>query len=112
MPIYEFSCNDCGRLTSVFTRTMGSEAKAQCKHCGSRKLARAPSRFAYHRSESRVLEEYGPEPRSLEEYKDPRQIGRWAERKFQEYGMEMPDRARDMIDAAREGEMPSPVDEL
>ena len=56
--------------------------------------------------------EYGALPRTAEEYKDPRQIGRWTERKFQEYGMDLPDQAREMIDAAREGEFPSPVNDL
>ena len=109
MPIYEFKCQECGRLTSVFVRSMGVSSKASCQHCGSRRLERAVSRFAYHKSEQTILQEYGSEPKSLEDYKDPRQIGRWAERKFQEYGIDMPDEARKMIDAAREGEFPEPV---
>ena len=43
---------------------------------------------------------------------DPRQIGRWAEKKFDEYGVDMPEEAREMIDAAREGEFPDPVKDL
>jgi hypothetical protein len=93
-------------------KSMTSDTKASCKHCGSKKLARTLSKFAYHKSEQRVLEEYGSEPQSVSDYKDPRQIGRWVERKFDEYGMDLPDQAREMIDAARDGEMPSPVDEL
>ena len=112
MPIYEYTCGDCGRLTSVFTKSMGAEVDATCTHCGSLKLSRALSRFAYHKSGQRVLEEHGVEPKRMEDYKDPRQIGRWVERKFDEYGMELPGKAREMIDAAREGELPSPVDEL
>jgi hypothetical protein len=34
------------------------------------------------------------------------------ERKFDEYGVDLPGEAREMIDAAREGEFPKPVDEL
>ena len=112
MPIYEYTCVDCGRLTSVFTKSMSAKSDAACTHCGSKKLQRAPSRFAYHQSEGQVLERYGAEPKSVEDYKDPRQIGRWAERKFDEYGMDLPDEARKMIDAAREGDLPSPVDDL
>ena len=112
MPIYEYTCADCRRLTSVFIKSMDAEVKPVCQHCGGKKLQRALSKFAYHKSEQRILEEYGSEPRSLDDYKDPRQIGRWAERKFDEYGMDMPKQARDMIDAARDGELPSPVDEL
>ena len=112
MPIYEFTCGDCGRLTSTFTKSMNAKVDVGCSHCGSKKMSRALSKFAYHQSTSRVLAQHGAEPASLEDYKDPRQIGRWAERKFDEYGMEMPEKAREMIDAAREGDLPSPVDEL
>jgi len=112
VPIYEYKCRKCGCLTSVFQKTMDPSADAKCKICGSKRLEKAVSGFAYHRSESSVLADYGSEPRRLEDYKDPRQIGRWAERKFDEAGMEMPEEARKMIDAAREGEMPDPVKDL
>lgn len=112
MPIYEYKCDDCGRLTSVFLKSMSTEPDAVCKACGSRDLSRAVSRFAYHKSEQTILEEYGSEPKRPEDYKDPRQIGRWVERKFGEYGMDVPDEARKMIDAAREGELPDPVKDL
>ena len=112
MPIYEFKCGECGRLSSIFTKSMRSEFKTACKHCGSRNLSRAISGFAYHRSEQAILEQYGAEPKRVEDYKDPRQIGRWTERKFKEYGLEMPKQAREMIDAAREGDFPEPVKDL
>ena len=112
MPIYEFKCRDCGKLNSVFTRTVSSPVDAECKSCGSKKLERALSKFAYHRSEADILRDYGAEPKRIEDYKDPRQIGRWAERKFDEMGIEMPQEARQMIDKAREGEFPDPVKDL
>jgi len=112
MPIYEFVCRDCGRLTSIFIKTMGAAYEACCRHCGSERLERALSRFAYHKSAQAILEQYGSEPKRLEDYKDPRQIGRWVERKFDQFGMEVPKEAREMIDAAREGEFPEPVKDL
>jgi putative FmdB family regulatory protein len=112
MPIYELKCSDCKRLSSVFTRSVSAQVDAKCKHCGSTKLERALSRFAYHKSEADILRDYGSEPKQLEDYKDPRQIGRWAERKFDEFGIDMPQEAREMIDAAREGEFPEPVKDL
>jgi len=111
MPIYEYKCRSCGRLTSAFIRNPEQEAAPKCQHCGA-KTARALSRFAYHKSEQRVLEEHGAMPQRLEDYKDPRQIGRWVEKKFDDYGMELPEEARTMIDAAREGELPDPVKDL
>jgi|SRR5579884_740683 putative FmdB family regulatory protein len=114
MPIYEFRCKDCGRLTSVFTRTVSSPVEAKCNHCGSDAMERAPSKFAYHKTEQQIMEEYGvPDPGAgPNQYKDPRQIGRWVEKRFDEMGMELPQEARQMIDAAREGEFPAPVNEL
>jgi hypothetical protein len=91
---------------------MSSELQAACKHCGGQRLSRTVSRFAYHKSEQTILQEYGAEPKRPEDYKDPRQIGRWVERKFQEYGMEVPQHTREMIDAAREGDLPEPLKDL
>jgi putative FmdB family regulatory protein len=62
MPIYEFRCDDCGRLTSVFVKSMSESVEAACSGCGGGKLSRALSRFAYHRSEQQVLDQYGAEP--------------------------------------------------
>lgn len=112
MPIYEYTCRDCGKLNSVFTRSVSAKLDAKCRECGSGKLERALSKFAYHKSEADILRDYGSEPKRLEDYKDPRQIGRWAERKFDEFGIDMPQEARQMIDAAREGEFPDPVKDL
>lgn len=111
MPIYEYKCASCGRLTSAFFRSPDAEKAPACEHCGG-KTARAVSRFAYHKGEQRVLEEVGEMPRGPEDYKDPRQIGRWVEKKFGEYGMDIPEPAREMIDAAREGELPDAVKDL
>jgi len=112
MPIYEYKCADCGKLTSVFTRSVSSPVDAECRGCGGKNLERALSKFAVHRTEADVMRDVGSEPKRLEDYKDPRQIGRWAERKFDEFGVEMPQEARKMIDAAREGEFPDPVKDL
>lgn len=111
MPIYEYKCKDCSRLTSAFVRNVEREVAPACQHCGGR-TSRTLSRFAIHKSEQRVREEYGAVPRSAEEYKDPRQIGRWVEKKFDDYGMELPSEAREMIDAARDGDLPDAVKDL
>jgi hypothetical protein len=80
------------------------------------------SGFAYHRSEQTHLEETGP-PQPYggpDYYKDPRNIGRWTEHRLKELGMDMRSEeygnplseVREMIDAAREGEMPEQVKDL
>ncbi len=100
-------------MTTVFVRTVNSEvSQPACEHCGSANTARAISKFAVGRSTEQIIEQYGdPSVDPHAEYRDPRQIGRWVEQKFQDYGMDLPDEARDMIDAARDGEFPKPLDE-
>jgi hypothetical protein len=46
-----------------------------------------------------------------EYYKDPRNIGRWTEKRFKEMGMEMPTEIKEEIQAAREGELPESLKE-
>jgi putative FmdB family regulatory protein len=113
MPIYEYRCEDCKRLTNVFVRSVSSELpEVKCEHCGSLKVERAVSKFGIGKTVKQVIEEYGdPSLDEGAEYRDPRQIGRWAERKFEEYGLEMPEEAREIIDAAREGQFPAPLDD-
>ena len=45
-------------------------------------------------------------------YKDPRNIGRWTEKRFKDMGMEMPAEIQQEIQAAREGELPGSLKEL
>ena len=45
-------------------------------------------------------------------YKDPRNIGRWTEKKFQDMGIEMPTEIQQKIQASREGELPEQLKDL
>lgn len=42
MPIYEYRCLECGRLTEVLVRSMAGGAE-RCPGCGSTALERLPS---------------------------------------------------------------------
>ena len=108
MPIYEFRCRNCDTISSVLIKSVAAPFTAQCSSCGSSELIRVVSRFAYHKSTQTVWEESG-EPRSSpnpDYYKDPRNIGRWTEKKFREMGLDMPGSIQEEIQAAREGELP------
>jgi putative FmdB family regulatory protein len=50
MPVYEFSCNNCGARLSLFFRSMNTEATGVCEKCGSTDLRRLFSKFAIHRA--------------------------------------------------------------
>ena len=115
MPIYEFRCADCRKITNHFTRKIDTEVTATCEHCGSARTARMVSRFARTYTRDDIMEKYGDpadQGGGPEAYRDPRQIGSWVEKRFEQYGMDLPDGAREMIDAARDGDFPDPVKDL
>ncbi len=113
MPIYEFRCESCGQVTNLFTRKIDVETNPPCEHCGEEKTSRMMSKFGRSFSQSDIVEKYGdPSDGGADSYRDPRQIGTWVEKKFDDYGMDLPDGAREMIDAARDGEFPDPIKDL
>ena len=107
MPLYEYRCADCGRLTEVLVRSGEAPQHPACGSCGSERTSRRLSRVRRGRTDADVAAES-----SGGAVDDPRLLGRWVERRFEQYGMEIPDGAREVIDAAREGELPGPVDDL
>ncbi len=114
MPIYELSCPSCCKKTSFFVKTASSPFEPKCPVCGSADLVRVISSFAHHKSIETIHEESG-EPSmfpSQDYYKDPRNIGRTVEERFQKMGMEMPAELQQKIQAAREGDLPEPLKEL
>lgn len=105
MPIYEYRCQSCRAVTSVFVRSARAEVAARCERCDGVDLKRLMSRVGRVKGAQDVLDEYGT-PEAGEAYRDPRQIGSWVEQRFQDYGMDLPDETREMIDRAREGDFP------
>lgn len=114
MPIYEYRCRACGTKSSFFTRSVSQQVSPVCARCHSTDMARLVGAVAYHRSMQTIHAESG-EPsmhNSPDFYKDPRNIGRWAEKRFSEMGMDMPDSLKEKIQAAREGELPESMKDL
>ena len=104
VPIYEFKCQDCDRLTSIFVRTPSAEYEAVCRHCGSRKLTRRHLRL-------RLSQVRADDPRrstalSPSGSKTTATLARSAagSSEVRGDGRGDPEQTRKMIDAAREGE--------
>ena len=112
MPIYEYRCSDCGKVSSFFTRSINSPLEPVCSHCQSFDMVRRMSSFATGKSVQSVHEAHplGSGPPSPDYYRDPRNIGRQVEERLSRYGVEMPQTVRDTIDAARQGEFPKGPD--
>ena len=63
MPTYEYRCQDCGRVSSFFVRSIGSEVTAVCTYCGSGEMQRRMSSFAVGKTVASVHEQFGPRHR-------------------------------------------------
>lgn len=112
MPIYEFRCNNCDRESSLLVKSVSLRESLACPACGSQDLTRYMPRVAIRRSQAGRYEDVEPSPRdSSEYYRDPRNIGRWVEKKMRDMGEEMPSQISEMIDKARSGEMPERLKE-
>jgi len=113
MPVYEFFCPACRKKSSLLVRTPSS-FEPKCSTCGSTDVTRLISTFAYRKSFNTIHEESGESSMfsNPDYYKDPRNIGRWAEKRFKDMDMEMPSEIQQKIQAAREGELPEPVKDL
>jgi putative FmdB family regulatory protein len=108
MPIYEFQCQGCRHKFSVLVRQLSAPSSISCPSCGAIDIIRLMSTFAYHRSVKTIHEESG-EPTLIPKadfYRDPRNIGRWTEKRFRELGLNIPDEIKKDIQIAREGEPP------
>lgn len=111
MPIYEFRCVSCGKVSSFFIRSISSALDPYCNHCQSRDMQRRMSSFSLGKTPQSVQSQYSSAGSSgLDFYSDPRNIGRQVEDSFQQYGIDMPQSVRNNIDAAREGDLPKAVD--
>jgi len=51
MPLFDYRCQECGHLTE-FLESLDSNARHQCEHCGSDRVAKAISALAIKRKGS------------------------------------------------------------
>ena len=45
MPIYEYRCAECGKVSEFLEGVVEDEIEKKCKHCGSRQLNRILSKI-------------------------------------------------------------------
>ena len=104
MPLYDYRCAACNAVTTVFTRSFTDSVDPVCQRCGSRETARVLSTFAH------LGRNASGSSSSLDAYSDPQSIGRHVEERLHQMGVDMPQGARETIDAARGGAMPAALD--
>ena len=107
MPIYEYRCRRCRRVSSILVRSFSAEVHPVCTHCGATDLDRMLSRFAFVRSEEDRLEQMvDPDRFGGFDENDPRSVARWARRMGQEMGEDLGPEFDEAIEQMEAGEMP------
>jgi len=106
MPIYEYLCRDCGKVSSYLVMNLREPHRPQCKRCQSGKMTRVISRVARVRSEESRLESLADPSKlgGLDE-NDPASMARWMKRMGKEMGEDLGEDVDSMVDQAMEEEM-------
>ena len=106
MPIYEYHCVSCGRLTSQLVLKPAEATAPACRTCGNPQTQRVMSRFTYQRSEASRLAEFDTSARLAPEfYQDSRNVGLWAKKRAQELGADLGSSFEDTVEKARTGKI-------
>jgi putative FmdB family regulatory protein len=112
MPIYEYRCEDCGRISEFLTIKTDDKVTPQCNRCKSKKMSRVLSRVRVIRSEESRIERLADPSKwgDLDE-NDPKSVAKVMKRMGKEFGDEMGDMNMDEMEQAIEEEMAPPKPE-
>jgi len=102
MPIYEFRCEKCGRISDFLVLSVQEAFKPVCKYCKSRQMSRLISRVRVLRSEESRLEKLADPSRwgGLDE-NDPASVARFMKKMGREMGEDISDEEiEEMVDSA------------
>ena len=106
MPIYEYQCQTCGRISSLLILKSEDEQKISCSHCQKTNLERIMSSFAVHKTEAQRLAEFDPRaPKDDSFYKDSRNIGLSAKKRMQDLGVDLGSSLDETVEKARSGKI-------
>jgi putative FmdB family regulatory protein len=107
MPIYEYRCQDCGRLTSFLLRGFTITVEPTCRHCQSARVRKLVSRFSLARSEDARLDQLADASFFADvDHDDPRSVARWARKMSSQLGDDAGDDFKEAIEQVESGEDP------
>lgn len=105
MPIYEYRCQDCGKVSSFIVLSMRNPFRPKCQRCQSEKMTKLISRVARVRSEESRLESLADPSKFADlDEKDPASMARWMKRLGKELGEDMGEDFGSLVDEAMEEE--------
>jgi len=106
MPIYEYQCKSCGKITSALILKSYEESQVKCRACKSNDLKRVLSRVVLHQTESQRLSEFDTSaPRDDSFYNDSRNVGLWAKKRAKELGADLGPEFDNVVEKARTGKI-------
>lgn len=101
MPIYEYACDDCRKISSFLLLRVTEDVEPFCKACGGRKVRRILSKVAVLKSEERRLEGLlDPAKFSDLDENDPASVERAMRRMGRELGDELGEGFEESLDEA------------
>jgi putative FmdB family regulatory protein len=108
MPIYEYQCKECGKISEFLLIKTDPTFIPQCKRCKSKKMTRVLSRVKVVRSEESRMESLAdPSKWGGFDEKDPKSMAKWMKRMGKEMGEDMGEDVDQMVDEAMEEERAS-----
>ena len=105
MPIYEFRCQDCRRISDFLLLNLHEDFTPVCKRCGSASMERVLSRVNVRLSEETRLERLADPALwgGLDE-NDPKSMAKMLKKLGPELGEDFPGEVDQMIEEAMESE--------
>jgi len=112
MPIHEYRCEDCGKVSEFLLIKSEDAFIPQCKRCKSKKMSRVLSRVRVIRSEESRMETLADPTKwgGLDE-KDPKSMAKWMKKMGKEMGEDTGEDVDQMVDEAMEEEKTSKFEE-
>jgi len=105
MPIYEYRCKHCGKISEFLLIKTDENFIPQCKRCKSKKMSRVLSKVRVIRSEESRMESLADPSKwgDLDE-KNPKTMAKWMKKMGKELGEDMGEDVDQMVDEAMEEE--------
>lgn len=108
MPIYEYRCEACGKISEFLLIRQDEPFTPVCKKCKSKRMTRILSRVRVIRSEESRLESLAdPSKWGGIDENDPKSMARWMKKMGKELGEDMGEDVDQMVEEAMEEEHPS-----
>ena len=103
MPIYEYQCQECRRVTGFLILNRDEPFTPACPRCGSRSLSRVLSRVHVRLSEETRLERLAdPSAWGGLDENDPKSMARMLKKMTQEMGEDTADDVDQLVEEAME----------